>query len=91
MIVDQQAFEDLVRTHRGELHVHCYRMMGSVLDAEDLVQDTLLRAWRARTTFAKSRTVSGSLDEGQQIVRWCLVRNQPGPYQTAGRDRRCSR
>jgi RNA polymerase sigma-70 factor (ECF subfamily) len=53
LIVDQQAFEDLVRRHRGELHVHCYRMMGSVLDAEDLVQETLLRAWRARTTFQK--------------------------------------
>jgi len=51
LIVDQQAFEELVRTHRSELHVHCYRMMGSVLDAEDLVQETLLRAWRARTTF----------------------------------------
>src|SRR5207302_2732183 len=51
LIADQQAFDDLVRTHRGELHVHCYRMMGSVLDAEDLVQETLLRAWRARATF----------------------------------------
>jgi RNA polymerase sigma-70 factor (ECF subfamily) len=51
LIVDQQTFEELVRTHRGELHVHCYRMLGSVQDAEDLVQQTLFRAWRARATF----------------------------------------
>jgi ketosteroid isomerase-like protein len=51
LIVDQLAFEDLVRAHRGELHVHCYRMLGSVLDAEDLAQETLLRAWRSRATY----------------------------------------
>src|SRR5690348_13302731 len=40
-------FTAAVEPHRRELLVHCYRMMGSVPEAEDLVQDTMLRAWRA--------------------------------------------
>jgi RNA polymerase sigma-70 factor (ECF subfamily) len=48
---DQDAFRQLVETHRAELHAHCYRMLGSVHDADDALQDSLLRAWRGLAKF----------------------------------------
>jgi RNA polymerase sigma-70 factor (ECF subfamily) len=48
---DEQAFRHLVERHRRELHAHCYRMLGSVHDAEDALQDALLRAWRGLPRF----------------------------------------
>jgi RNA polymerase sigma-70 factor (ECF subfamily) len=48
---DEGAFRELVDAHRGELHAHCYRMLGSLHDAEDAVQDALFRAWRGLSGF----------------------------------------
>ncbi|MDX3195061.1 RNA polymerase subunit sigma-70 [Streptomyces sp. MN03-5084-2B] len=56
-------FETLVERHRREIQVHCYRMLGSLADAEDLTQETFLRAWKGRDAF-----------EGRASVRTWLYR-----------------
>jgi RNA polymerase sigma-70 factor, ECF subfamily len=48
---DQAAFERLIGPHRAALQAHCYRMLGSAADAEDALQETLLRAWRGLPSF----------------------------------------
>jgi RNA polymerase sigma-70 factor, ECF subfamily len=60
---DQAAFSALSERHRAALRVHCYRMLGSFDDAEDMVQETLLRAWRGREGF-----------EGRSLFRTWLYR-----------------
>ncbi|MEU4192306.1 RNA polymerase subunit sigma-70 [Kribbella sp. NPDC026611] len=51
------SLEAVFEAHRGELQVHCYRMLGSYDEAEELVQETFLRAWKARETFENRSSV----------------------------------
>ncbi len=60
---DQAAFSRLSERYRHQLRVHCYRMLGSFDAAEDMVQETLLRAWRGREGF-----------EGRSLLRTWLYR-----------------
>src|SRR5215467_14802337 len=54
---DQQAFADLVDPYLHELHVHCYRMLGSFQDAEDVMQEVLVRAWQHLGRFEQRSSV----------------------------------
>jgi RNA polymerase sigma-70 factor (ECF subfamily) len=54
---DERAFRRLVETHRAALEIHCYRMLGSLDDAEEIVQETLLRAWRKLEGFERRASV----------------------------------
>jgi RNA polymerase sigma-70 factor (ECF subfamily) len=48
---DEREFRSKTDRHRREIHVHCYRMLGSFHDAEDLVQETMMRAWQNRASY----------------------------------------
>ena len=61
--LDEAAYERLGERHRGELQAHCRRMLGSAHDAEDALQEALLRAWRSLPQF-----------EGRGQARWWLYR-----------------
>jgi RNA polymerase sigma-70 factor, ECF subfamily len=55
---DERAFRQLVEPYRRALEVHCYRMLGSLHDAEDVLQETLLRAWRSLGRFERRSSLN---------------------------------
>jgi RNA polymerase sigma-70 factor (TIGR02960 family) len=73
---DDEAFRELTDPHRRELQLHCYRILGSMHDAEDLVQETLLAAWRSLASF-----------EGRASVRSWLYQIATNRCLNALRDR----
>ena len=74
---DERAFRELTDPYRRELQVHCYRMLGSLTDAEDMLQETLLAAWRGLGGF-----------EGRASLRTWLYRIATNRCLNALRDRR---
>src|SRR3954447_19226701 len=56
-MTDQTTFGAQIERHRRELQVHCYRMLGSLDEAADLTQETFLRAWRFRDSYAGRASV----------------------------------
>jgi RNA polymerase sigma-70 factor (ECF subfamily) len=76
VIDDLEAFEELVAPYRRELQLHCYRILGSLQDAEDQLQETLLSAWRSLDSF-----------EGRASLRAWLYRIATNRCLNALRDR----
>ena len=89
---DEEAFRELIEPFRGELQLHCYRILGSVQDAEDLLQETLLAAWRGLARFggrsslrawlyriATNRCLNALRDKGRRPRQVPAIAEPPEP------------
>ncbi len=87
---DEDAFRELTDPVRRELQLHCYRLLGSVQDAEDMVQETLLAAWRALGEFEERSSVRAWLykiatNRCLNLLRDSGRRPRPAPTASTGR------
>jgi len=81
---DEQAFTELIAPYRRELQAHCYRITGSLTDAEDLLQETMLAAWRGLAGFAERSSLRSWLyriatNQCLNALRAASRRVQPEP------------
>ncbi|MET0561413.1 MAG: sigma-70 family RNA polymerase sigma factor [Gaiellaceae bacterium] len=74
---EENAFRALLEPHRRELHAHCYRILGSLHDAEDALQETLLRAWRGLAGFEDGRSLRPWLYRIATNASLDVVRKRP--------------
>src|SRR5215468_9250236 len=80
--MDEQAFALLIEPHRRALHLHCYRMLGSLHDADDALQETLLRAWKGSDSYEPRARLSAWLHTiATNVCLTAIARRRTQPAQ----------
>ncbi len=81
--MDEQAFALLIEPHRKALHLHCYRMLGSLHDADDALQETLLRAWKGYDRYEPRERLGAWLHTiATNVCLTSIARNRSRPVET---------
>jgi DNA-directed RNA polymerase specialized sigma24 family protein len=74
---DEDAFRELTDPYRHELQLHCYRIVGSTQDAEDLLQETLLSAWRGLASSRNAPQFARGCTGSQPTAAWTRCERAP--------------